>query len=265
MLRTLARWWRVSLGVAAILAMFVWAVVSSYEFQACVETSQNQNAAQSQESFGIIARPLQWADNRYNCLGFWFSGNKDSLSALSSILLTVITFGLVWTAIRQEHTTRAQLRAYVSATPNFVTSFDETHWTSARYTIQNIGPTPAFGMQHLGKVAALPQNLPAHFELPEIRSTYTEPLVLFPGMQVIGNSAGTLFTSDELAGIRNKSLKIYIYGTVKYRDTFGREHLTTFCSDLNPPDDVLAKLAANSTEVFSNLNYRISPIGNDAT
>jgi hypothetical protein len=145
-----------------------------------------------------------------------------------------------------------------------ISSFDETYLARASYTMQNLGQTPAHNLVHRGEIAALPYPLPVGFRLPPITSSGAPTTVLFPNVPQIGNTMKPrAFTFDELTGIRNRSMRVYIFGEIRYRDVFRRQRLSTFCVSVNIADDtILQKITSNSSEKFSDLQFEAAPLGN---
>ena len=235
MLKTLARRWRFLLGTAVILGAVVWAFESSYEFQACVSADQNQNATQDQKSFDVIPRSFQWANLRYNCLGFWFNGNRDSLSAVSAILLTIITFGLVWTALRQEQTTRRQLRAYVL--PENAGLFEgltlptpePTHAGEPGIVLafKNSGQTPAFQYVSWAQIAVEEPAKINRLAAPSLKPIFPASIGA-NGLITKAIWFGRPLTTDEIADVSVAKKLIVVYGRLEYRDLFDRPHWTNF-------------------------------------
>jgi hypothetical protein len=198
----------------------------------------------------------------FNALG---SGDKIALIATVVALLQLVALLLTYRVMRRS--ARQQLRAYVSGVPDFISSFDETHTPRASFTMRNLGQTPAHNVVSRGEIAALPYPLPIGFKLPPVSGPVSSVTDLFPNVPLIGNrTKATPFTIAELTGIRNGSMRVYIFGEIRYRDVFGRRRRTTFCNSVNPDDEaILRKLASNSTEIFSNIKFEAAPIGNIST
>jgi hypothetical protein len=196
----------------------------------------------------------------------WFSelGSGDKIALISAVvaLLQFIALVATWGVMRQS--ARRQLRAYVSGLPDFISSFDETHYPTANYTLRNLGQTPAVNLVHRAQIAAFPFPLPVGFRLPPLTSRPAPTTVLFPNLPANGGcSMPTPFTDAELTAIRNRSMRVYIFGEMRYRDVFRKRRRSSFCVSLYVPDDaVLAKLTSNSTERFEGFRYEAAPVGN---
>jgi hypothetical protein len=158
------------------------------------------------------------------------------------------------------------IQAYISVQPNFITSFDETHLPRASYILQNHGITPAYNLTHSCDIGAFPDPLPSGFTLPPIKGDWSAPIAVSPNIPVSGNCGNrAAFSPKELEGIRNRMMKIYIFGHVKYRDAFHKDRFVRFCSAVNVTSKgTLNKLCSNSPQRFQDINYEVAPIGNDA-
>ncbi len=158
------------------------------------------------------------------------------------------------------------IRAYISVRPNSITSFDETHPPRASYILQNHGITPAYNLTHSCDIGAFPDPLPSGFALPPIKGNWSAPIAVSPDIPVSGNCSNrAAFSPKELEGIRNRTMKIYIFGQVKYRDAFRKDRFVRFCSAvIVSSKGTLNKLCSNSPQRFQDINYEVAPIGNDA-
>lgn len=158
------------------------------------------------------------------------------------------------------------IRAYISAQPNFISSFDQTHQPRASYTLQNNGITPAYRLIHRCDICAFPDPLPNGFALPRIEGAWSTPIAVFPNVPIVGNCARKdPFSPKELEGIRDRTLRIYIFGQVLYRDAFHKNRGVCFCSAVSIGSKrTLAKLSSCSVQRPQDIKYEVAPIGNDA-
>ena len=83
-------------------------------------------------------------------VGTWVQLHNDSINAVSTALLTLVTIILVWVAIRQFTTTRAQLRAYVSVNldKSRAPIINAQTGPTVVLVAKNSGQTPAFAASH---------------------------------------------------------------------------------------------------------------------
>jgi hypothetical protein len=193
----------------------------------------------------------------------------DKIAVIATLVGFLQFVALVATVAVMRRSAQRQLRAYVSASPDFVTSFDETHWPTAKMTIRNLGQTPAYDLTHRSEIAAWPYPLPSGFKLPPVdERKASAPTVLFPNVPLRGGvPKGSPFSGEELAAIREGRSRVYIFGEAHYRDIFRKKCWITYCVSMTADKEVIAKLAANSGEIFPDgtVSYEASPIGNDAS
>ncbi|HXP77973.1 MAG TPA: hypothetical protein VN823_27805 [Stellaceae bacterium] len=128
-----------------------------------------------------------------------------------------------------------------------------------------MGDTPAYRLTHRAMIGVFPKQLTKRFALPPVTSEWSPPVVLFPDVPMMGaHERQTNFSATELAGIRDRSMDIYIFGEVKYRDAFRKRRWLKFCSRIHVNRDAdLIALSSNSTNIFE-IAYHTAPIGNDA-
>jgi hypothetical protein len=196
----------------------------------------------------------------------WFNelGSSDKIAIITAFVAFLQFIALIATFALMRRSARQQLRAYVSGLPDFIQSFDETHSPYANFTLRNLGQTPAHNLTHRADIAAFPFPLPDHFRLPKLSQPGAPATVLFPNVPIIGRCVKpTPFAPDELAGIRNRSMRIYIFGEIFYRDVFNKRRHSTFCVSLYIADEaILEKMTSNSPEYFTDFRFEAAPIGN---
>ena len=188
-------------------------------------------------------------------------------------LLQLIAF--IFQAIRlkqtinvMKDTAERQLRAYVSGMPFHISSFDESHYAFVRFRITNEGQTPAYNMTHSAEIVLCPHPIPDAFIFPSNLTATSFPVVLFPHVPLEGIKGARIFTVDEIAGIRNGTMRIYMYGRIDYRDAFHdkRTRWTTFRFSLTAPDqETLRRLSSNYPLADLTVRFEAAPVGNDAT
>jgi hypothetical protein len=215
MLRQLG-WLYLALFIA--LVAFIWAASFSSSFQKCVSGAPLKAIEQS-----ITRDSLKtFIGTRVRCTERFAEAHNALITAFGTILLSVITFGLILAAVDQQRTTRAQLRAYVavdggSATlKHVVVNGSRDEFIEALVAIKNFGVTPAYNYRSWVRIALCSPNRPPF----EQRS---EGL----GGGIIGPSNGMEIpvqhyplSASELAEIRAKSLRIFVWGEILYTDAF---------------------------------------------
>jgi hypothetical protein len=191
---------------------------------------------------------------------------SDKIAAIASVVALLQFGALIWTIGVMRSSAQRQLRAYVSGRPNFIFSFDKTKVIRVSFNLLNVGVTPAHKVRHRGNVVIAPNPIVAGFALPELTSSLSAPLVLFPNLQFNGFiAAESVLNEAQIAQIIEGTASIYVYGEVFYEDIFGTERTARFCSRTLADRETLQKLANNYGPTDLIVNFEVAPMGNNAT
>jgi hypothetical protein len=143
---------------------------------------------------------------------FHFIGDYNAVvTAISTVLLTVVTGGLVWIGRKQIVTTLAQLRAYVFARPIGVPSTsDDTGWPTVELVMKNWSQTPAYDVAQWTclKVDDYPDfklGRPANVKIPK-------SAVLAPGGDAKIVARTRPLTDEEVSAVACGAKQIYVWG-----------------------------------------------------
>jgi hypothetical protein len=179
----------------------------------------------------------------------WDSASHDNIIAFGTILIALFTYILyrstnkLWDAGERqlrhlEDTAQRQLRAYIIAKVDDVdveqiNGSEGEAMVSVKIAIKNTGQTPAHDLRIVSKAELLrhPVKMP-NFTL--ISGPDPSVSVLGAG-EPIASECNTLFDGNAMMCAEESELskkRIYIWGTVTYRDVFGGDHWTNFCSSL---------------------------------
>ncbi|MFL0669892.1 MAG: hypothetical protein ACJLS3_00225 [Erythrobacter sp.] len=163
------------------------------------------------------------------------------------------------------------LRAYLSFGPielNVFDSYDLPGGKSfeANTTVKNGGQTPAYQCVHMGNIAAFtPREAVTQFwnKVEPARIGDPVPYVVHNG----GEANAAFFSSsdisaDDVQKVRDGEKTIHCFGTVIYRDTFGKERRTRFCFELVTP---LPESGERPSTIKTELLWSLSRFHNDAT
>jgi hypothetical protein len=128
-----------------------------------------------------------------------------------------------------------QLRAYLSVNVGTVIFQNET--ISQPFVVLpdcvNDGQTPAHEMSYNARANILPYPLPDDFDFPmkPEQAIITSSAVVGPHRSFqLGAALDRFCDADEVDNIRwGKYERLYVYGTVRYRDAFGEPRWTNFC------------------------------------
>lgn len=224
MLKHIARAVKFSAALALILCALV-LIFGASRFQECVST--NQQSDSTQEAKGSIPGISVLFAYR-DCFGNWANENNAPITAVSTLLLFVVTCVLVWVAHNQHTTARIQLRAYVSVTKCKVTHVVEGEGQGAAEAvviIKNSGQTPAKQVTNITGFAFDSYPIPASLKLkvPKISVPHTK-VDLPPGEETAAvTSPGICFTESLKRELAEGKRVIFVYGEIRYQDMFGKD------------------------------------------
>ncbi len=170
----------------------------------------------------------------------------DVIIAGLTLFLMIFTGLLVWVGNKQEKTTRRQLRAFVylhsgsiynvahphnpisTYKPTGAEIISPTEGPAAVLTIRNSGSTPAFKVVHYAGIHVA--EYPLKTELPPIGRVKSPPSSAIPpeGFNTKRANIFRPLTSEEIAGLRNGTVAVWIYGEITYRDAFHRKRRSRY-------------------------------------
>lgn len=144
-----------------------------------------------------------------------------------------------------------QLRAYVAAEPGPIYHVNAVGSPLVAYlVIRNTGQTPAYEVKRTIGISLLAPPVPPRRDLLGRVRRVEGVLVLQPRAQNhILETLKRILTEGEVAKIISpggEKLRIYVFGTITYKDVFGGEHFTHYChmyfGNLAVPDQPLGYL-----------------------
>lgn len=161
-----------------------------------------------------------------------------ALTAIATVLLAYITYGLVAGAREQTKTTQVQLRAFVFASglnefPETGPNHGEVYWR-LRPVWTNSGATPTRGMKLFTDCEIRLSPLPSGFNFDRPAHPAGSGL-LGPNYSNMGGAAPIpqqpAISPNDLVDVQRGVKFIYVWGWVRYRDVFPgtEEHITRFC------------------------------------
>jgi hypothetical protein len=170
----------------------------------------------------------------------------DAVIAALTFFLAIFTGLLVWVGNKQEKTTRRQMRAFIYLNngsiyniasplaplaiykPTGAELISPSEGPLAQLTIKNSGPTPAFKVAHLGGICI--SDYPLSGELPPLIRVKNPPSSAIPpeGINTKNVRIALPLTSDQIAGLRNGTMAIWVYGEITYRDAFRRKRVSQY-------------------------------------
>jgi hypothetical protein len=189
------------------------------------------------------------------------------LMFFATVLLFVATVGLWLATVRlvkgAEKTAERQLRAYISVTSKGLDEQSEVQERYAHYLeLRNTGQTPAYDLKIESVTNSLTHPVPSEFCFP------FDPPGANPSVMMLGaglraehvSYADQILDDGELLLTKSPGSghRVYTYGTVSYRDVFGRSRRTEFCYFLewrfeNLRDGkALPRIAVHPSELHNN-------------
>lgn len=239
-------------------------VHESLSYQECVANYQRNSFHPVIKNFSHIIN-IDAISTNVICVMRVIDKHSGTLVALATIILAIFTFFLwrsthkLWIVTKKqskdnqkslfitkesseatkkivstmEANARMQLRAYLSVAPLACVPQDKTTgWKhEVRMIIHNTGYTPAHTVNFSICARVMDFPLPDDFELSLPIQEHTAAGHIAHGQQFFIVASLEDFISDQKLEeiVKGNGQKLYVYGTVKYKDVFGEEHYTNFC------------------------------------
>jgi hypothetical protein len=198
--------------------------------------------------------------------------NAATATWLAVALSFVGTLLIAMTFWETRKTSRAELRAYL-----WFKDFDlhvfpseerSDHWrTRLECKIHNGGQTPAYDCLHMGNLVAFTEDeAVAHFtkSVPPPRLGKPIPYAVHNGSETNAAFNAHQEISPALAKeIEAEKRRLYAFGAVEYRDTFGISRKTRFCLILLNP--LFPKRPSGKAVKEVAVTWDMAPFHNDAT
>lgn len=129
-----------------------------------------------------------------------------------------------------QDTAERQLRAYVLVEARRIKQFDTANPTVVELCIKNVGQTPAYEIQISAGVQVLPVNIPAGTNFNASFQGNISITTVHPNNELFTDArSSTPLSSAEISQIKNGTQnRLYVAGTLKYRDAFKKQRATEF-------------------------------------
>jgi hypothetical protein len=224
----------IALLVAFFIALLVfsWAQGFSSSFQHCVNDSTAQ--ASQQNSKDQNSPVVSFVRVYVRCSERFADAHNALITAAATVLLAVITFGLILSGVDQQKTTRAQLRAYLSVESGVC--FRQSQKRRGRFefrpNIINNGQTPASDVRILSKIDLSPNPVPNGFNYKVTRPVGLPPgstSAIAPGKEKFHSVVfPRMLTWSELKQHAKAQQWFHVWGEVTYNDIFAIKRHTYF-------------------------------------
>jgi hypothetical protein len=219
-----------ALFIAFLFALIAFAWVETYSpsFQNCVQERTSNNASSEKSKVGVVLHSY------VGCTGQFADKHNSLITAIGTVLLAVVTFGLILGGIDQQRTTRAQLRGYVTVEPG--TGFRQSKKFHIQFefrpNIVNVGQTPASEVEVLSKLDFIKPPIPVAFDFtvkPDPKAPPGARGTLGVGKDKFhANIFGRRLTWTELREHSKGKKCFHLWGRVTYKDIFKVRRYTYF-------------------------------------
>jgi hypothetical protein len=171
------------------------------------------------------------------CRG-WEWVDTERVSAIFTVILAIATWAL-YRATRNlvrgaEETAERQLRAYVLVSSAKVTNLtnlvEGNGIPEAIVVIKNSGQTPAYDLHNVTGFTAdsYPPRPTIKLTISDKDSIVQTTMPLGPGDTTASNTLGKILTDPQKASLADGTGVVYVYGTIRYRDVFGKHRCTKY-------------------------------------
>jgi len=185
------------------------------------------------------AKPKDWKEwVSFSWCRSWEVLDAEKIIAAFTVVLAFATYAL-WRATDKlvrgaEASSQQQLRAYISANPNEISSSDrEERFTQIVLYLKNHGQTPARELHYLFDFDVFPNPLPDGFKYPAPTVPIHADSSLFPQADMkLWCNFNRLLTTDEFNSVERDGLRLHIWGTIFYRTAFDQKCHTNFAGSV---------------------------------
>lgn len=243
------------------LVWVAWFFVSSASFfQECVQAKQNADSEnafyESVSHFLIVLGIIR------GCTGHFIHENGDAITALATVLLSIITYLLVKLGREQSDTAHVQLRAYVKLShhpPGIEWDGNDIGRFSVLLRIKNHGQTPA-------RITNFSLNAPTYATVAALEPEPPYTNTAERGAFLVADDAysHTIFlriSRTEHAQVMAGTLRLAVFGFVDYIDQFGDEYRGGYGRWYEPARDNRARFIGSDEDFLerNNLTYIEDP------
>jgi hypothetical protein len=133
-------------------------------------------------------------------------------------------------------------RAYIHVEPGPINNFDVGFRPSITVKIKNSGPATAYEVMSDVSLGILPYPFPPEYPFPEVAQKHQGVSTLEPEAEGVGGGQFDLPLTKELAEavLDGSKLRLYVGGTISYRNASGPRCKKRFLMSVGGPDFVAA-------------------------
>jgi hypothetical protein len=168
-----------------------------------------------------------------------------AITALATVMLTIVTRGLFVVARQQIVTSRAQLRAYVAVQSGQIEAVPGKA-PKAQVTVKNYGLTPAYKFRIVGAMGIAPsfETLPPPTGDPRGTLGVLAPSGIFQWYMV----APKVLSDEAYAHLAAGNLTLFVYGEVHYEDAFGVSRVLKYRTMFGGPAGIQSNQLASCAD-----------------
>jgi hypothetical protein len=246
----------------------------SSDYQYCANHQGEHQAAETNNNKApVVDIPLSHPTGlTIYCVGAFANDNAPAITAIATLLLTLVTAGLVWVAYLQLAANRIQSRPHVFATQ--LSPFWELDQQSGRYnwrfapTWTNSGNTATKRLRTWSHCEIRNTALPNGFnpETSTVAADIATGLIPPKSANVGGRHPLVApLTPQDIWDAQQGRRLIFLYGWVRYFDDFPgtREHVTRYCWRVTSFGDPFT-FQPNEPQHSMTFNYLVHAVGNCA-
>jgi hypothetical protein len=223
--------WQTAATVAVGFGIAFLIVGSSQTFQSCIGEHYHHEPSETFQKG--VAQFLIMLKSGSACTGEFVHKNAESIIALFTVILGIATW-LLWRATKRlvegaDRNAERQLRAYVLAVQGRVRRFAINEPIDIGITTKNTGQTPGYDFHQTISIAMTdyPPNEP-HEDI-----VWSEPIyksIIGPGefSSSFADFPNFKLSEGQFREIKAGKAAIWAYGEIRYRDAFGKRHVTKF-------------------------------------
>jgi hypothetical protein len=154
--------------------------------------------------------------------------SPEGWTALATVLLTIVTGGLLVFAFRQDRTTRGQLRAYIFPDDPKIEDVAPLNYPIAILFIKNYGRTPAEKVtaEFALEFDTYPKPTGKALDTPKLDEVSRSAVPPESRIEIRVERDDTL-TSPEFEALKAGHAALYVVGVIRYTDNFGDGWVST--------------------------------------
>jgi hypothetical protein len=238
--------------VRALIALILFAGIVSWEvsfFSPCHDPNNTGQQSRNENRYDQTSNDCVSGEWVFFTLLTWpirrvaeVDWKPEAVTATATIVLAFLTLVLagatlfLYLATRSlvrgaEDTAERQLRAYVSVDKARVIGVNGSQQPKAHVVIKNYGQTPAYELLHWTGMEVETWPHPDNFDF--VLGTLAKH-TLGPGAFIHGYQDRFLkgppraLTTEQHAGLRDKSMALYVFGEIRYKDAFRKTRFTKY-------------------------------------